>query len=164
MYISSNSEVPDGQETCCDSSKSLLKSTMGVFMPSPAVMIINKLIPIDWLNARLFLESIVPLLTEVYSLEIIVLLLVEVREVPEDADILEAEIVPFVVIWVVWYFVVMDIFTGSEYTIDLYQLTGVDLSRSSSFVSETSWNPTSVYYDGRSVKFDWVTASNEFFH
>ena len=68
---------------------------------------------------------------------------------------------PFVVIWVIWDLVIMDILTGSEYSSNLNEMPRVDLSWSSSLVSQVGWNPTSIDDNGGSLNFYGVTVVKE---
>ena len=71
---------------------------------------------------------------------------------------------PFVVIWVIWNLVVVNVLTSSEYSVHLNKLPGVDFGWSLSFISKVSWDPPSVDDDSSSFNFDWITTSPEFFH
>ena len=67
-------------------------------------------------------------------LEIIVLLLVEVAQFPENTNVLKLDIVPFVVVWVVWDSIVVETFAFSPHSNNFCEFVRVNVSYSSSFV------------------------------
>ena len=82
--------------------------------------------------------------------------LVEVRQVPEDADVLKAKVVPLIIVGVVWHCVFVYVLSFQEGAADSDQLPAVNLTWSASLISELSWNPSTVDNDGRAVNLDWV--------
>ena len=84
-------------------------------------------------------------------MEVVVLALIEVWQVPEDANIFERQVVPFICIWVVGNLVVVDVFATSPCASHLHELSLVDLGRSAAFVSVLSRDPSSIDDDSSSV-------------
>ena len=136
---------------------------MGVLVPSPAVVVIDELILGHGFDTSFSLEA-VGICIEIDSLEVVILGLIPVGDVPENTNVLQGQVVPFVVIWVVWNLVVVDILSGSEHTSNFDELPRVDLSWSIFLLSQVSWDPASVDDDGSSLDLDWVTSSEELLH
>ena len=96
-------------------------------------------------------------------MEVVIFGLIPVREIPENTNVLQGEVVPFIVIWIIWNLIVVDIFSSSEYSSNLDELPRVDLSWSIFLVSKVSWDPASVDNNSRSFDFNWVTIVEELF-
>jgi hypothetical protein len=90
-------------------------------------------------------------------MEVVIFGLIPVRKIPENTNVLEGKVVPFVVIWIIWDLVVMEILTSSENSSDFNKLSGVDLGWSVSLISKVSWDPASIDNDSRSLNFDGIT-------
>lgn len=90
------------------------------------------------------------------SLEVVVFCFVPVGQVPKNANVLQAEVIPFVGIRVVRYFVIMNVLTLSPNASQLDKLTSVNLLGSAAFISILSWDPTAVHDDSRSIDFNRV--------
>ena len=90
------------------------------------------------------------------NIEVVVLCFIPVRQVPEDADVLKAEVVPLVVIWIVGDFVIMDVLTLEPASGDSDQLPTVNLVWSASLISVCSRDPATVEDDSRAFKSYWV--------
>ena len=125
-------------------------------IPSPFVVILNEFVFGDRLDTRFSLE-IVRAIFEINSMEVVIFGLIPVREIPENTNVLKGKVVPFVVVWIIWNLIVMDIFSSSEYSSDLDELPRVDLSWSIFLVSKVSWDPASIDNDSRSFDFNWIT-------
>jgi hypothetical protein len=53
---------------------------------------------------------------KIYHLEVIVLALIKVGQVPVNTDVFQCHIVPFISVRVVWNFIVMNVFAFSPHT------------------------------------------------
>ncbi len=91
-----------------------------------------------------------------HSLKVVVFCFVPIGQVPKNANVLQAEVVPFVGIRVIWHLVIVNVLALSPNTGHLHKLTGVDLLGSASLVSILSWDPTTVHDDCRSINFNGV--------
>lgn len=90
-------------------------------------------------------------------MEVVIFGLIPVREIPENTNVFQGKVVPFVVVWIIWNLIVMNIFSSSENSSDLDELPRVDLSWPIFLISKVSWNPASIDNDSRSFDFDWIT-------
>lgn len=160
----SYSHCSDSNKPSWNEAKCLFDFAMGMFVPSPAIMIIYNLVLAEWLNTTFSLKLI---RSEVFrvinSIEVVILLLVKVRQIPIQTNVLQGKIVPLVVVRIVWDFVVVDVLSSSENTFDFNQFSTVNLWWSSSFVLQVCWDPTSVDNDGAPVDFNRLVASKQFF-
>jgi len=95
-------------------------------------------------------------LAEVDSLEIIELGFIVVGEFPEDADILQCDVVPFVVVWVIGHFIIVNIFAFAPHSGNFSELTRVNFVGSAFLVSILGWDPSTVDDDSSSFDFDGV--------
>lgn len=93
---------------------------------------------------------------DINSMEVVELLFVPVRQVPVDAEVFRAQVVPFVGIGIVGNCVVVDVLACHEAAGDLDELAGVDLGGSADFLAILSWNPASSHDQGGSVDADGV--------
>ena len=93
----------------------------------------------------------------VNSMEVVVLALIKVRQVPEYADVFKCQVVPFICIWVVWNLVVVDVLSTSPGACQFYELPLVDLIRSAAFISVFCGDPSSINDDCSSIDFDRVS-------
>lgn len=89
-------------------------------------------------------------------MEVVELLFVPVRQVPVDAEIFWAQVVPFVGVGIVGNIVVVDVLALHEAAGDLDELAGVDLGGSADFLAILSWNPASSHAQSGSVDTDGV--------
>jgi hypothetical protein len=129
---------------------------MGGLVPSPFVVILNKFVFGDCFDTRFSLE-IVRTISKINSMEVVIFGLIPVREIPENTNVLKGKVVPFIVVWIIWNLIVMDIFSSSEYSSDLDELPRVYLSWPMFLVSKVCWNPASIDNDSRSFNFNWIT-------
>lgn len=90
------------------------------------------------------------------SLKVVVFCLVPIGQVPKNANVLQAEVVPFVSIRVVRYFVIVNVLTLSPNASHLDKLTSVNLLRPAAFISILSWDPTAIDDNSRSIDFNRV--------
>ena len=92
---------------------------MEIVTNSPSVVLENHIInavSLDWGLAIHHSSS--GILIDVHCSEVVELALVEVGQVPVKSDIFECEVVPVIVVWVVWDLVVMDVLSfqpGTSY-------------------------------------------------
>jgi hypothetical protein len=98
-------------------------------------------------------------LTKVNSLEIIELCLIVVGEFPEDADILQSDVVPLVVVWVIGHFIIVNIFAFAPHTSNFSEFPRVNFVGSAFLVSILGWNPPTVYNDSSPFDLDGVFLS-----
>ena len=126
-------------------------------MPSPAIVIrddIVGLIGAHWCLHVLHTRHVFSVYLN--SLEVVVFCLVPIGQVPKNANVLQAEVVPFVSIRVVRHFVIVNVLTLSPNASHLDKLTSVNLLRPAAFISILSWDPTAVHDDSRSIDFNRV--------
>ena len=126
-------------------------------MPSPAIVIrddIVGLIGAHWCLHVFHTRHVFSVYLN--SLEVVVFCLVPIGQVPKNANVLQAEVVPFVSIRVVRYFVIVNVLTLSPNASHLDKLTSVNLLRPAAFISILSWDPTTVHDDSRSIDFNRV--------
>jgi hypothetical protein len=90
---------------------------VGWLIPSPAVVIFNDIVFRGASHATAFLE-IVGFSVNIDGVEVVVLLFIEIGKIPEDANILKRKIVPFVIVWVIWIFVAMNVCSSSKASFD----------------------------------------------
>lgn len=148
-------EVGQGDSTSRNSSKSVHIHIMCILIPSPSIVVLDDLICRRANNSTSSLELII-VLVKVDSLEVVELLLIEVGKVPVYSDVFKGQVVPFIVIGVVWVLVVMDVLACSEDTSNLDELPGVYLARPSLLFLQMGWNPSSVNDNGSSLHFNWI--------
>lgn len=67
---------------------------------------------------------------EIYSLEVEELEFISIWKLPKSCDVFHAQIVPIVVIWIVWNFVVVDRLALSPSAYNFSELPGVSFPRS----------------------------------
>ena len=126
-------------------------------MPSPAIVIrydIVGLISAHWCLHVFHTRHVFSVYLN--SLEVVVFCLVPIGQVPKNTNVLQAEVVPFVSIRVVRYFVIVNVLTLSPNASHLDKLTSVNLLRPAAFIPILSWDPTSVHDDSRSIDFNRV--------
>lgn len=131
---------------------------MGGLTPSPFVVVFDKPINADWLDRFAGLLT----LLQIDTLEVVVLTLVPVGQVPEDTDVFKSQVVPVVVVRVIRDLVVVDILTSPEHASKSNQCLLIDLIWSRSLVSEVSWNPSPVYDQGSFFDLNGIVAQNHF--
>ena len=90
-------------------------------------MIVDQFIALRRLNWSISEVHILVLMLD--CVEVVELSLVPIWQVPEDANILKCHVVPFVIVRVVRYLVVMDILAFSPCSSNLDQLALVSLVR-----------------------------------
>lgn len=137
---------------------------MGGFVPSPSVVIFNKFIRSSRDNGRSGISfSLRTLSSKVDFLEVIVFGFIEVRKVPEDADVFETQIVPFIVVRVVRYFILMYIFSLAPDSGHADKFTRVTFVRSAALVTVFSRDPSTVNDDGSSFNLNGVASIESIF-
>ena len=89
-------------------------------------------------------------------MEVIVLGLIEVRQVPIHANVLQAQIVPVVVVWVVRNLVVMHVLSRHETSSHLDKLTTIDLRRSAGLLLVLGGDPAAFDNQGSAIDADRI--------
>jgi len=97
------------------------------------------------------------------SFEVVVLGLIEVGQVPVDADVLERNVVPLVVVGVVGHLVLVHCLSLAPHSSELDQLARVDLLGSAGLLLELPRDPPSVDDDGGALNVDGVIPIKEIF-
>ncbi len=92
------------------------------------------------------------------------LLIIKARKLPNNTNILKTDIVPLIIIWVVWSFVVMNIFSWSENSYDSLKFSSVFFLWPRFFFLKSFWNPSSIKNDGSSLNFYWISSIHQVFH
>jgi hypothetical protein len=132
---------------------------VGGFVPSPLVVVFNKFIRRSRDNGRFGISfSFRTLGTEVDFLKVVEFGFIEVRQVPEKADVFKAEVVPFIVVWVVRYFILMYVLSFSPHSGHADELTRVTFVRSASLVTVLGGDPATVNDDSSSFNLDGVSS------
>ena len=91
-------------------------------------------------------------LIEIADLEVIVFRFIVVWQVPEDTNILEAEVVPIIIVRIVGDLVLVDSLASSPNTSQLNKLARLsDLLRSASAILKLSRDPPTVHNDGCAI-------------
>ena len=98
---------------------------------------------------------------EVNSLEVVVLALVSIGQVPKNTDILQGNIVPLISVRIVWCLIVMQVGALPPAALDLDEFSGVQLLWPASLVLQSSWNPASVHNDSCSLNQDRILLANK---
>jgi len=160
----SYSHSSDGNKSSGNNTECLLDFAMGVFIPSPAVVVIYNIIFTEWCHSTISLKTICSQVGwDINSIEVVIFLLVKIWQIPIKTDVLKGKVVPFVVIWVVWNFVVVNILSFSKNTLNFDQLSGINLCWSGPLVLQIGRNPSSVDNNGTPVNSYWLIASKELF-
>lgn len=105
----SKCKVSKSAESQGDSSEALLAKAVSVLAPPPAVVVLDQVVWVHWLHCGLG-----ALAWQINALEVIVFGFIPVGQVPEEADVFQGEVVPVVVVWIVWYLVVVDVLACAE--------------------------------------------------
>ena len=155
--------VCDGSKTQSYSSKSSFEVLVSSLVPPPLVVVLNYLIFAHTDDTCLFLEFVGVTILEIHGVEVVIFGFVKVGQVPENADVFKSEIVPVVVVRVVWDFVIVDVFSFSEGALNLYQLPRVKLVRSHPLVTEIGWDPPTVDDDRCTLNFDGISLIEKLF-
>ena len=137
---------------------------MGRFVPSPSVVIFNKFIRSSRGDGRsdIFFSSRT-FSSKVDFLEVIVFGFIEVRKVPEEADVFEAQVVPFIVVRVVRYFILMYVCSLAPDSSHADKFTGVTFVRSAALVTVFSRDPSTVNDDSSSFNLHGVASFESLF-
>jgi len=93
---------------------------------------------------------------ELNSVEVIPFALIEVRQVPENTNILQTEIVPLIGIGIIRYFIVVDLLAREVASSDFNKFFRVNFLRSGTLISVSSWDPSSINNKCSSIDFDCV--------
>ena len=93
---------------------------------------------------------------ELNSVEVIPFALIEVRQVPENTNILQTEIVPLIAIRIIRYFIVVDSLAREVASSNFNKFFRVYFLRSGTLISISSWDPSSINDKGSSIDFDCV--------
>ena len=112
-------------------------------------MVVDNFVWLRCLDGGLYLihSGIDVLAINLNCLEVVVFCFVVVWQVPKYSNIFQTQVVPFVRIWIIGYFVVMHVLSLAPHASKFNQLSCVYLLRSTTFVSILSRNPSSMYYD-----------------
>ena len=103
------------------------ESFVSQLVPAPSVEIFNNLIGLVCGGRGCNFKGSALFALQVDSLEVVELTLVEVREVPENTNVLQTEVIPFICIRVVGNLVVVYILSLAPGTGKTNQLARVDL-------------------------------------
>jgi len=90
------------------------------------------------------------------SVEIVEFGFVEVRQVPVDANVFKAQVVPIVIIGVVGHCVVMDVLASHEAASKLDELAAVNFVRSADSLTVSSWDPSAFDDQSSAIDLDRV--------
>ena len=90
-------------------------------------------------------------------MEVIVLAFVEVGQVPVNANIFEAQIVPLIGVWVVWYGVVVNVLAWHETSSEFDKFAGVQLSWAAAPLLVPGGDPAALHDQSCSVDADRVS-------
>lgn len=125
----------------------------GLVRHSPLVVVLNNLVGGRSLAGRLnaVKTSVVVLGGQVDQLEVVVLGIVVVGQVPEHADVLQTQVVPLVRVGVVGDLVVVHILATAPGAGHLNELTRELLIGSATSVAVLSWDPASVNDDSSAI-------------
>ena len=156
----SHGPISQGTETKSSSSETLLEDVVSILGPPPAVVVVDKGV---WSSSSDSI-SIRAILLKVNAFEIVVLLLVEVGQLPEESNVFKAEVVPLIVVRVVWVLVIVNILTSSKDTLKFDKFPGVNVVGSHSLVLEGSWDPASVNHNSSTLNTDWIVALHKLMH
>ena len=151
--MSQQSEKSNPKRCSCDTSKSLVDSLPSHIIGRPLIILLDNLIfgiCFHW-GARVLFLSI-----QLHCIEVVVLCLFPIWQVPENSNVFKAQVVPLIVVWVVWYRVLVNILSFKPAASQSNELSFVDLIWSTSLVSVLSRDPASVHNNGRTIKFYWV--------
>ena len=59
-------------------------------------------------------------ISDVNHFKVVVFALVKVGEFPVDTDILQGQVVPILIVWVVWHLIVMQVLALSEHSLQFH--------------------------------------------
>ena len=149
----SESEISESAKAEGSSTETLFELVVRPLVPSPAVVVLDEAVGLSWLDT----VAVGAKVLEIDLLEVVVFLLVEVGQLPEDTDILERQVVPLIVVRVVGHLVVVDVLTSAEDTSDLHELTLVHVVGSHALVLEVKRNPATVHDNGGTLNVDAAT-------
>lgn len=135
---------------------------MSLLGPSPTVVLIDDLIG-SVNNHGTGRSSFAVLVIEIHTVEVVELALVEVGQVPVDADVLKAQIVPIVGVGVVWDSVVMHVLASHEAASDLDEFATVKFFRSAGSLTISSGHPSAFHDQGSTCDRDRVSLRHQCF-
>jgi len=133
---------------------------VSLLSPVPLVVLVDHLIDrvdLNWGRVTIFRV----LTIEIHGVEVVVLLLVSVREIPVDTEILAAQVVPIVGIGIVRDLVVVHIFAWHEAAGESDKFTRVDFAWSTALLAVRSWHPASSHDEGSSVDADRISTERK---
>ena len=139
---SQQSEKGNTQRCGCNTPETLENSFVCHVISRPLIILLDNLIfgvSCHWGARILFLT------VKLHRIEVVVLCLIPIRKVPEYSDVFKAQVVPFIVVRVVWHRVFVNILSFEPAACDSNEFSFVDLRWSASLISVLGRNPTSVH-------------------
>ena len=101
---------------------------------------------------------------DVHSLEVVVFALVEVGQVPVDADVFQSQVIPLVGVRVVWHCVVMHVLATAPGASHSHKLTLIQLLGSAALIPVPCGNPATVDDNSRPFDLNRVSACKSILH
>ena len=92
------------------------------------------------------------------------LLFIKIRKLPKNTNIFKTDIVPLIIIWIVWSLVIMNIFTCSKHSSNFHKFSAVHFLRPWNFFFKLFWNPSSIDNNSTSLNFDGISSIHQVFH
>ena len=129
---------------------------MAILVPSPPVEVSDDLVDGVTLD-RGDLPRLQVVISKVHSVEVIVLALVVVGQVPVQAEVLQAQVVPFIGVRVVRHGVVVDVLARHEAAGEFDKLARVELAWAATFLLELSGDPATLHNQRSSVDANRVS-------
>ena len=139
---SQQSEKGNTQRCGCNTPETLENSFVCLVICRPVIILLDNLIfgvSCHWGARILFLT------VKLHCIEVVVLCFIPIRKVPEYSDVFKAQVVPFIVVRVVWHRVLVNILSFEPAACDSNEFSFVDLRWSASLISVLGRNPTSVH-------------------
>jgi len=129
--------------------KTLEDLLVSVLTPFPSIVIVNNLIWSDSCNwcLNVLHTSNWILTSHLDRLEVIILCFIEIRQIPENTNVFQTQIVPFVRVGVVWNFIFVNVLALPPGTSHSDKLTGVQFLRATPLITVFGRDPASVHDD-----------------